>query len=99
MATESVETTPSEPQSEYIDHLRGIAENHLRQIAEEKLQEEFDGAKRNEELERYAKQRRRDKLRSTSPTVSMPTCRMRSAQGKLASQLRPIDQLIPHRCT
>ncbi|KIW19186.1 hypothetical protein PV08_03480 [Exophiala spinifera] len=83
MATESVASVPSKSQLEDISRLRGIAEKHLHQIAEERLQEQFDDAKRNEELERYAKQRRRAKLRATSPAVSTPTSRMRSAQDVL----------------
>ncbi|KAJ9638162.1 hypothetical protein H2204_004473 [Knufia peltigerae] len=92
MATKFVENPPFESRTYHINRLRAIAENHLRQIAEEKLQEEFDDSRRNEELERYAKQRRRDKMRAAVPAVSASTSRMRSAQDVL-DRLRWDDDL------
>lgn len=70
--------------SDTICRLRSIAENHLREIGEENLQEEKDQARRNQELERYTKQRRRDKMSTLVPVGATTTPKMRSAQGKLS---------------
>ncbi|KAK7885527.1 hypothetical protein LTR67_010320 [Exophiala xenobiotica] len=72
--------------SDTISRLRNIAETHLREIGEEILQEEKDRARRNQELERYAKQRRRDKTSTLvvlSGSTTTPTSKMRSAQDVL----------------
>ncbi|KAK5446720.1 hypothetical protein LTS15_009653 [Exophiala xenobiotica] len=78
----------SDAASDTISRLRNIAETHLREIGEEILQEEKDQARRNQELERYAKQRRQDKtstlvVLSGSTTTRTPTPKMRSAQDVL----------------
>ncbi|KIW54394.1 hypothetical protein PV05_06754 [Exophiala xenobiotica] len=69
--------------SDTICRLRSIAENHLREIGEENLQEEKDQARRNQELERYTKQRRRDKMSTLVPVGATTTPKMRSAQDVL----------------
>ncbi|KIX07227.1 uncharacterized protein Z518_01880 [Rhinocladiella mackenziei CBS 650.93] len=75
---------------EEVNHLRSVAENHLKEIDEEKQQEEEDESRRIEELERYAKHRRRGK---EGPSLgSTPTPKMRSAQDVL-SRLQWDDQL------
>lgn len=65
-----------------IQHLRGIAERHLRQIDEEKEQDERDDLRRLEELQHYAKPRRRNKTADVPSSTSTTGPKMRSAQGR-----------------
>ncbi|OAG34836.1 hypothetical protein AYO21_10998 [Fonsecaea monophora] len=76
------DTTPSQS-SDSIGRLRGVAEKHLKDIEEERLQEEKDEVKRIQELEHYSKHKKQGKqgMPNTPSEVSVP--KMRSAQDVL----------------
>ena len=68
--------------SDTIQQLRSIAERHLREIQEEKLQEEKDELRSLEDLQHYARPRRREKTAKVPLTMSTTAPKMRSAQGR-----------------
>ncbi|EXJ92589.1 hypothetical protein A1O3_01141 [Capronia epimyces CBS 606.96] len=74
--------------SDSLSRLRSIAENHLGEIEEEKLQEEAEEARGSQEVERYMKHRRRGKgsrsLLSSATATPTPKMKMRSAQDVLS---------------
>ncbi|KAK4938339.1 hypothetical protein LTR10_021223 [Elasticomyces elasticus] len=69
--------------SDTVQELRSIAERHLREIKEEKEQEEKDNLRRSEELQRYARPRWREKTAKAPTTMSATAPKMRSAQDVL----------------
>lgn len=71
-----------------ITRLRTIAENHLKEIDEEKQLEQAADAKRMEELQRYAKRRLKGKAAESVLPTSTPTLKLRSAQGVSSARSR-----------
>ncbi|KAL2435164.1 hypothetical protein ABEF95_014152 [Exophiala dermatitidis] len=63
-----------------LGQLRNMAENHLKEIEEEKAREDTESLKQSKELERYRKQPRRSKDGRSMPFCSTPTPKMRSAK-------------------
>ncbi|KIW88128.1 uncharacterized protein Z519_11239 [Cladophialophora bantiana CBS 173.52] len=86
--------TPS-VSSDSIDHLRRVAENHLKEIDEERQQEQKEEMKRTQDLEHYAKHRKRGKEDRPIMPSEVPVPKMRSAQG-MAHMLSA--KCLPHAC-
>ncbi|EXJ53661.1 poly(A) polymerase [Cladophialophora psammophila CBS 110553] len=66
-----------------IDHLRRVAENHLKEIDEERQQEQKEEMQRTQDLEHYAKHRKRGKEDKPIMPSEVPVPKMRSAQDVL----------------
>ncbi|ETI19864.1 hypothetical protein G647_08878 [Cladophialophora carrionii CBS 160.54] len=71
-----------ESQSNAIDLLRSVAQEHLRKIDEERIQEQHDGLRKTQDLERYAKHKRPGKQGTTASSHDTPLPKMRTAQGQ-----------------
>ncbi|OAP64461.1 poly(A) polymerase [Fonsecaea erecta] len=66
-----------------IGRLRAIAEKHVQEIDEDKLQEEKDELKRKQDIEHYAKRKKQEKHESSIISIDVPIPKMRSAQDVL----------------
>ena len=64
-----------------IGHLRGVAERHLKEIDEERRQEEKAESKRTQDLERYGKHKKQEEQEKSITSIDVPVPKMRSAQG------------------
>jgi hypothetical protein len=71
-----------ESRSNAIDLLRSVAQEHLQEIDEDRIQEKNDVIKKTQELERYAKHRRQGKQGTVPPSNDTPLPKMRTAQGQ-----------------
>ncbi|KIW35035.1 uncharacterized protein PV07_01763 [Cladophialophora immunda] len=69
--------------SDLVCHLRGVAEKHLKDIDEERLQEEKDELKRTQDLEHYGKHKKQGKQGTTMTSIGVPVPKMRPAQDVL----------------
>ncbi|KIW70265.1 hypothetical protein PV04_02549 [Phialophora macrospora] len=67
--------------SNAIDLLRSVAQEHLQEIDEERIQENHDVIRKTQELERYAKHKRQGNAPSNNDT---PLPKMRTAQDVLS---------------
>ena len=71
----------TDSKSEAINLLRSVAQQHLQKINEERIQEQEDEIKKNQDLERYAKHKRHGKQGTVTSEGDTPLPKMRSAQG------------------
>src|ERR1700761_8377471 len=77
----------SDSKSLEIDRLRNVSQQHLQEIDEEKIREQRQEIEKMQELERYAKHKRREKAGTEMTINDTPLPKMRSAQGRSSSQL------------
>lgn len=75
-------TAPPAQEIKTLNQLRDLARHHLQEIDEDKIQEEKDELKKAQDLEHYAKQKRREKQSTAASSSANPTSKMRSAVGQ-----------------
>lgn len=63
---------------------------HLQEIDKDKIQEEKDELKKAQDLERYAKQKRREKQSTDTSSSATPMPKMRSAVGQFKNDAEGI---------
>ncbi len=80
MADDSLTSDPApDPKSSDIDLLRSVAQQHLKAIDDEKDLEQKQEIKKMQDLERYAKHKRKESANTSTSDTPLP--RMRTAQG------------------